>query len=215
MNRYWAQGLRVEPSSPHDGDESWFADGLVTVAGHAFPPRFRIWMRCNATGADMCIALEIDRGGFIEPENTTTVSGAASDGEKDLIRSGARRLAVPLALAGMPYGPVRRTESGWQWAAAQWAPPPIGRLSDAMPGAQLTLVKELRRRTGAKWWSIYLPRIEATAQIVWDAPDNMSIRQVIKDRVCPGTRVERATAYQDLRTARELGLLPTTRELHL
>lgn len=45
MNRYWTRGLRVEPSSLHDGDEAWFADRLVTVAGHVFPPRFRIWMR--------------------------------------------------------------------------------------------------------------------------------------------------------------------------
>jgi hypothetical protein len=212
LNRYWTGGIYVEPSSLHDGDEAWFEERLVKVANHAFPPCFRIWMRCNTTGADMCIALTIDRGGFVEQENATTVGGAPSDPEKDVIRASARKLALPLALAGMPYGPVRGTSSGWEWAAAGWSPPPIRRLSDAMPGEYLALVKELRRRTGPKWWSVYLPRIETTAQIVWDAPGVLPMRQIIEDLVCPGTHVGRTKAYEDLDAARELGLLPASRE---
>jgi hypothetical protein len=79
VNRYWTEGLRVEPSSPHEGDEAWFEDRPVQVAGHLFPPRFRIWLSCNATGVDMCVALEVDRGGFVEQENATTVGGVPSD----------------------------------------------------------------------------------------------------------------------------------------
>ncbi|MFG2925562.1 hypothetical protein ACGFYA_29165 [Streptomyces sp. NPDC048305] len=65
-----------EPSSLHDGDEAWFKDRPVQVAGHLFPPRFRMWLSYNATCVDMCVALEVDRGGFVEQVNATTVGGA-------------------------------------------------------------------------------------------------------------------------------------------
>ncbi|MEV7374498.1 hypothetical protein AB0O51_26905 [Streptomyces sp. NPDC090301] len=211
MNRYWAEGLIVEPSSLHDGDEAWFKDRPVQVAGHLFPPRFRIWLSCNATGVDMCVALEVDRGGFVEQVNATTIGGVPSDQEKDWIRAAARKLALPLALSMIPYGPFQATEEGWEWIADGWGPPRIRRLCDAMPDPQIALVKELRRRTGPRWWGTYLPRIEKTAQIIWDAPADLSTRQVIETLVCPGMHVGRTTAYEDLAAARELGLLPGRR----
>ncbi|MFJ6438597.1 hypothetical protein [Streptomyces sp. NPDC091416] len=85
MTRYWTEDLIVEPSSLHDGDQDWFEYRPVQVAGHLFPPRFRIRLSCTATSVDMCVALEVDRGGFVEQENATTVGGVSSDQEKDRI----------------------------------------------------------------------------------------------------------------------------------
>jgi hypothetical protein len=213
VKSYWAEGLIVEPSNLHDGDEAWFKDRPVQMAGHLFPPRFRIWLSCNATSVDMCVALEVDCGGFVEQVNATTVGGVPSDQEKDRIRAAARKLALPLALAMIPYGLFQATEEGWEWIAGGWEPPRIRRLCDAMPDPQIALVKELRRRTGPRWWSTYLPRIEKTAQVVRDAPAELSTRQVIKTLVCPTTHVGRTAAYEDLAAARELGLMPEHRAL--
>ncbi|MET9519962.1 hypothetical protein [Streptomyces sp. NPDC002994] len=158
----------------------------------------------------MCIALQVEDGGFVEQENATTISGTPSDQEKDRIRASARKLALPLALSMIPYGPFSSTEEGWEWTAHRWGLP-LRKLCDAMPGPQIALVKELRRRTRPNWRRTYLPRIEETAQIVCDAPSDRSMRQVIETLVCPSTHVERTTAYEDLAAARELGLLPERR----
>jgi hypothetical protein len=211
VNRYWTEGLIVEPSSLHDGDEAWFKDCPVRVADHLFPPRFRIWLSCNATGVDMCVALEVDRGGFVEQENASTIGGVASDQEKDRIRASARKLALPLALSAISFGPFRSTKEGWEWIDEGWGPPLVRRLCDVMADPQIVLVKELRRRTGPRWWGTYLPRIEKTAQIIWDAPADISTRRVIETLVCPSTHVGRTTAYEGLAAARELGLLPDRR----
>ncbi|MFE5974354.1 hypothetical protein ACFQ64_19600 [Streptomyces sp. NPDC056460] len=208
MNRYWTEDLIVEPSSLHDGDQNWFECRPVRVAGHLFPPRFRIRLSCTATSVDMCVALKVDRGGFVEQENATTVGGVSSDQEKDRIRSSARKIALPIALSMIPYGLFRSTDEGWAWRDDGPGPPLVRKLCDDMPEPQIALVKELRRRTGPRWWKTYLPRIEATAQIIRDAPADLSTRQVIDTVVCPGMHVGRTTAYEDLATARELGLLP-------
>ncbi|MFD0425310.1 hypothetical protein [Streptomyces parvus] len=211
MNRSWTEGLIAEPSSLHDGDEVWFKDRPVQVAGPLSPPRFRIWLSCSATGVDMCVALEADRGEFVEQENATTVGGVSSDQEKDRIRASARKLALPLALSVIPYGPFRSTKEGWERIDEGWGPPLVGRLCDVVPDPQIALVRELRRRTGPRWWGTYLPRIEKTAQIIWDAPADLSTRQVIETLVCPGMHVGRTTAHEDLAAARELGLPPERR----
>ncbi|MEU8629579.1 hypothetical protein [Streptomyces sp. NPDC048669] len=157
MNRYWTEDLIVEPSSLHDGDQSWFEYRPVQVAGHLFPPRFRIRLSCTATGVDMCVALEVDRGGFVEQENATTVGGVSSDQEKDRIRSSARKIALPIALSMIPYGLFRSTEEGWAWRDDGWGPPLVRKPRDVMPDPQVALVKELRRRTGPRWWKTYCP----------------------------------------------------------
>ncbi|MEV7417704.1 hypothetical protein [Streptomyces sp. NPDC089919] len=211
MNRYWAEGIHVEPTWDHHGDESWFGDRMVRVAGHLFPPRFRIFMKCDASQVEMCIALQVDQGGFIEQENGTTVHGVSSDQQKDQVRAAARKLALPLALAMIPFGAARETETGWEWVAAAWSPPAARKVGEHLAGAQLLLLKELRRRTGAKWWDIYLPRIEETAFIVACAPSEKSTRAVIVEDVCPRTCVSRTQAYLDLHAARELGLIPPAR----
>ncbi|MFI1213867.1 hypothetical protein ACH4UV_40635 [Streptomyces sp. NPDC020802] len=197
----------VEPAH-HDGDEPWYEDDLVPVAGRLFPPRFRISMRCEVTKVEMCIAVTVDRGGFAEPDNAISVTGMSSGAEKDRVRASARKLALPLALATMPLRTFRQTPRGWEWVATGWSPPAITKLADWANRDQLALLEELRRRTAPKWWSIYLPRIEKTAAIVWDAPAGWSTRRVIATLVCPATCVGRTQAYADLKTARELGLLP-------
>ncbi|MFG7943653.1 hypothetical protein [Streptomyces cacaoi] len=205
--RYWTGGIHVEPAH-HDGDEPWYEDELVPVAGWLFPPRFRITMRCAATEVEMCLALAIDRGGFDEPENAISVHGPASGPEKDRVRAAARKLALPLALAMMPLYTFRQSPHGWEWAAAGWCPPEFTSLADCADRDQLALLKELRRRTGPKWWSVHLPRITETAKILRAAPADLSTRSVITTMVCPATHVGRTQAYADKRAAHELGLLP-------
>lgn len=210
MTPYWSEGMCVEPTSDHPGDEEWFKEPMVKVAGHLFPPRFRIYMKCRASDIAMCIALEVDCGGFIEQENAITIHGVASDRERDQVRVAARKLALPLALAAVPFGPVQETEEGWEWVAMGWSPPAVHKVGD-LPSPQQALLKELRRRTGPKWWGIYLPRIEQTAFIVACASPEKSTRRVIVEDVCPQTYVNRTQAYQDLHAARELGLIPPER----
>ncbi len=81
----------------------------------------------------MCVALEADRGEFVKQENATTVGGVSSDQEKDRIRASARKLALPLALSAIPYGPFRSTKEGWERIDDGWGPPLVGRLCDVMP----------------------------------------------------------------------------------
>ncbi|MEU9615163.1 hypothetical protein AB0D56_26990 [Streptomyces sp. NPDC048209] len=209
MTSYWSEGLYVEVSD-HEGDEEWFTDSMVKVAGYLFPQRFRISMRCRTSDVEMCIALESEFGGFTEQENGITIHGVRSDRERDQVRVAARKLALPLALAHMPFGPTRQTEEGWEWAASGWGPQAVRKVDD-LPSPQLALLKELRRRTGPKWWDIYLPRIKETARVVQQAPPHESTRKVITERVCKATCVSRTQAYKDLDTARELYFLPESR----
>ncbi|MFJ2598785.1 hypothetical protein [Streptomyces erythrochromogenes] len=211
MNRYWTQGMVAE-STHHDGDEPWYEDTLVPVAGRLFPPRFRISLWCGATGVEMCVAVAIERGGFDEPDNAVSVTGIASGAEKDRVRAAARKLALPLALASMPEDAIEETPSGWTWAVDGWSPG-ASMYTDTKNWTQDPLLEELRRRCSPKWWTVYLPRIEKTAQIVWDAPARWSTRRVITELVCPDTFVGRTQAYADLRAAREIGLLPPTEDM--
>ncbi|MFC8765845.1 hypothetical protein ACFUAG_34730 [Streptomyces sp. NPDC057193] len=196
----------VEPSH-HDGDEPWYEEALVPVAGRLFPPRFRINMWCAATKVEMCVAVAIEQGGFTEPENAISVTGVFSGVEKDRVRAAARKLALPLALATMPEDTFEQTPHGWKWVVAGWSPG-ITMLTGSTDRDQNVLLKELRRRCGPNWWSLHLPRIEKTADIVWEAPADWSTRRVITKLVCPTTHVRRTQAYADLKVAREIGLLP-------
>ncbi|MFC9699292.1 hypothetical protein ACFTWD_01135 [Streptomyces sp. NPDC056943] len=201
MNPYWTKGMCVEPSH-HDGDEPWYEEALVPIAGRLFPPRFRINMWCAATEVEMCIAVTIEQGGFTEPQNAISVTGISSGVEKDRVRAAARKLALPLALATMPEDTFEQTSHGWKWVVVGWSPGSTDR-------DQIALLEELRRRCGQKWWSIYLPRIKKTAEIVWQAPADWSTQRVITKLVCPTTHVGRTQAYADMKAAREIGLLPS------
>lgn len=172
MNTYWTGGMSVEPAH-HDGDEPWYEETLVSVAGRLFPPRFRISLRCTATEIEMCTAVEVEQGGFIEPNNAISVTGLSSGVEKDYFRAAARKLALPLALATMPEDTFEQSSHGWKWGVDGWSPGSTMRTGLADSG-QIALLEELRRRCGPKWWSIYLPRIEKTAEIVWEAPTDWS-----------------------------------------
>lgn len=121
MNTYWTGGMSVEPAH-HDGDQPWYEEALVSVAGRLFPPRFRISLRCAATKIEMCTAVEVEQGGFIEPDNATSVAGLSSGVEKDYVRASARKLALPLALATMPDDAFEQSSQGWTWAVAGWSP---------------------------------------------------------------------------------------------
>ncbi|WP_327266598.1 hypothetical protein OG444_38935 [Streptomyces sp. NBC_01232] len=112
----------------------------------------------------------------------------------------------------MPFGPARQTEEGWECVAPGWSPQAVRKVGD-LPSPRLALLKELRRRTGPKWWDIYLPRIEKTARIVREAPSYETTRKVITERDCKATCVSRTQAYKDLDTARELCFLPDSRPL--
>ncbi|MFJ7626562.1 hypothetical protein ACIQZN_08745 [Streptomyces sp. NPDC097595] len=201
--------MYVEPTWEHEGDESWFEDEMVTVAGHLYPRRFRISIRCDASQVELCIGLEICDGGFTEQVGGTTVHGVTSDLDRDQVRTSVRKLALPLALTMVPLA-VRKTEKGWEWTAEGWSAPPLFKVGDHLPGHQLTLLKELRRRTGRKWCIEYLPRIHYAASIVREAQAEKSMRRVIEEDVCPQTCVGRTQAYQDLQAARELGWLPAS-----
>ncbi|WLQ38582.1 hypothetical protein P8A18_34225 (plasmid) [Streptomyces castrisilvae] len=203
--------MSVEPAH-HDGDQPWYEEALVSVAGRLFPPRFRISLRCAATKIEMCTAVEVEQGGFIEPDNATSVAGLSSGVEKDYVRASARKLALPLALATMPDDAFEQSSQGWTWAVAGWSPGSTMRTSPA-DSRQTALLEELRRRCGPKWWSIYLPRIEKTAEIVWEAPADWPTRRVITALVCPATHVGRTQAYADLQAAREIGLLPPSEDM--
>ncbi|MET9562536.1 hypothetical protein [Streptomyces tauricus] len=205
--------MYVEPAH-HDGDEPWYEDALVPVAGVLVPLRFRISMRCEFTKAEMCIAVTVDRGGFAEPDNAISVTGVSSGVEKDRVRAAARKLAPPPALAMMPLRAFQQTSHGWDWVAAGWSPRSITKFADWANRDQLVLLEELRRRTGPKWWSIYLPRIEKTAEVAWGAPADLSTRRVITTMLCPTTCVERTQAYADLKAAREIGLRPWSKANH-
>ncbi|WP_331761990.1 hypothetical protein [Streptomyces sp. NBC_01546] len=159
----------------------------------------------------MCIAVTIDQGGFIEPDNAISVTGLSSGVEKDRVRASARKLALPLALATMPDVAFEQTSHGWKWVVDGWSPG-ITMLTGSTDRDQVALLEELRRRCGPKWWSIYLPRIKKTAEIVGEAPTDWSTRRVITTLVRPATHVGRTHAYADMRAARELGLLRPTEE---
>ncbi|AWZ07462.1 hypothetical protein DRB96_26525 [Streptomyces sp. ICC1] len=201
----------VEPSH-HDGDEPWYQETLVPVAGRLFPPRFRISLWCAVTEVEMCIAVTIDQGGVTEPDNAISVTGLSSGVEKDQVRASARKLALPLALATMPDVAFEETPHGWKWVVDGWSPGSSMR-TGLMDRDEILLLEELRRRCGPKWWSIYLPRIEKTAEIVWEAPNDWSTRSVITKLVCPATHVGRTQAYADMKAAREIGLLPPAEDM--
>ncbi|MFJ3926381.1 hypothetical protein [Streptomyces sp. NPDC090022] len=151
--------------------------------------------------------MTIEEGGFTEPENAISVTGISSGVEKDRVRAAARKLALPLALATMPDVAFEQTPHGWKWVVDGWSPGST-MLTGLTDKDQIALLEELRRRCGPKWWSIYLPRVRRTADIVWEAPTHWSTQRVIKTLVCPATHVGRTQAYADMRAAREIGLLP-------
>ncbi|MET9622755.1 hypothetical protein ABZZ37_18610 [Streptomyces sp. NPDC006464] len=150
--------------------------------------------------------MTIEQGGFAEPENAISVTGIASGVEKDRVRSAARKLALPLALATMPYDTFEQTPNGWKWVVDGWSPGATTP-SGGTDRGQFALLEDLRRRCGPKWWQIYLPRITRTAEIVKEAPTEWSTRRVITQLVCPATHVGRTQAYADMKAAREIGLL--------
>ncbi|MFJ4839312.1 hypothetical protein [Streptomyces sp. NPDC088746] len=184
---------------------------LVSVAGRLFPPRFRISLRCAATEIEMCTAVEVEQGGFIEPNNAISVTG---------LSSGWRRTtSAPPPASSRCQSHARRcprtfeqSSHGWKWGVDGWSPGSTMCTGLADSG-QIALLEELRCRCGPKGWSIYLPRIEQTAEVVWEASADWSARRVIATLVCPATHVGRIQAYADLQSAREFGLLPSYEDM--
>ncbi|WP_371614100.1 hypothetical protein [Streptomyces sp. NBC_00454] len=205
----------------HEGEEEvWCRDNLVPVAGAFFPRRFRLNLTPEyGSEIDACTAFEVENGTFVA-SNGMPLLGVPCAADHPRVLAD---LIEPLirALAMVPHLVAITSDGTWRWKPSGWSPGPAGPVPQdyvrqvtqerqRYPVAYqvLRLREDLKKRMHPRWHNYYLPRIEIVARSVRTAqyaglPVSDGIRQAEKL-----LKVGTATAYELLRMAREMELLP-------
>lgn len=171
----------------HDGEEVWYSDPLVTVAGEAYPPRFRVALRCPNTETEVCVPVRVHEGGFttadapvrVNPSSCLAAHGKAIHG----VVSG-RTPPLAIIIARVPDSIKVQPDGTWAWVMAAWAwglpplsPERIARLEAEVSSEQrlrwkeqrkreVRRLSEVKRRMSEDWHGQVLPELRDIAELM-------------------------------------------------
>ncbi|WNV90306.1 hypothetical protein [Umezawaea sp. Da 62-37] len=217
------QKVLVEPAL-HEDEEDWHSDAPVAVAGEAYPPRFRIALTCKRTNIEVCIPVHVRQGGFVIPEglavNPSSCAAVHGKAVYDVMTAGS---VPPLArvIAMVPDSIRLKSGGGWEWVPTRWAwgfapPDQVEQIQSTLTPEQRTRfadqqrieakrLAQVKRRMSANWQNEVLPHLQDIAEYLLNRsiPNSQFVREL------QAKGYSRSQVYEDLRTARELGLFPS------
>nr|BEK65751.1 hypothetical protein KPHV_29780 [Kitasatospora purpeofusca] len=207
----------------HEGEEVWHSDPLVSVAGEAYPPRFRVSLTCVATQLEVCVPVCVQQGGFmtadaalgVNPASCLATHGRAING----VVSG-RNPPLAIIIARVPDSIRVRPDGTWEWVTAGWGwgfpPLPPERIAEleaeATPEQRLRWeeqrkrevrrLSEVKRRMSEDWRSEVLPQLRDIAEL-------MSLRGLSRAELIKELRKtwSRSQAYEMVNMALEAGVI--------
>jgi hypothetical protein len=229
-------GSRVPPWSSvvaepgmHDRDVVWFSDHLVTVIGEKYPPRFRCRLTCEGTGVSVCVAVRVERGGFLISEMRLNPAPPEIMGKIVPPLTTGHQPALAWFIAQIPSFVTAIRAGGWMWSSnvvVSWTHSKT-QTSDAQKRAEfeawlarpLTTAEwrgftaperavkrrmvEVRRRMRQSWWTRVLPDLEQYTEF-------MHNRGLDRDELVTALQkqgLSRSQAYAQVALAGEVGLL--------